>query len=377
MDYCPNCQHVLDEEEKICPTCGLIIKNNTDLISSTQKNSKKDLVFPTRPFYKRPVFWVITTITLIILLTAGGIVGGYYYYNYKATADYKAQVKSIWVDIVSKSKSLDNTIKAVNNQEDLILLSSELSSLENKLADKQSQVVNLKPPKKYIQQNKDLQKAIDSLADYIIQAKIIANKDPLYIEETKLLGLEASSDTAKISTSNFVSETNFISKNLPAGIFDIDSVFKPIIRQVKTEAEKKKSDELKEKEASDKKLAQQAVISFMQARIKKDITEMRKYLTEANAKEFNPDLEYQGDFDPVDFRIIKTESTLQGYTIIGDETDRSWQGNRFRNRWEFQLILESGNWLIDHRKVLTTENKQTTKQTTDQTTQQTTQEPAD
>lgn len=354
MQYCPNCHNALGKKDKICPNCGFNVEQPTEVIKpqKEQKDKPTANIPEKRPLYKRPVFWVITTSAILILLIACGLIGGYFYYNYKASVDYKAQVKSSWTDVVADSKSLDNTLKAVQTEADLPMLANELASMEDTLAETQSKAVNFNPPKKYRQQQAELLKALDNYASYIIQAKIMANKEPLAIDVAKFTELDAYAEAAKTSTSNFVTETDFIDQQLPEEIFTIGKLFKPIIEDAKLTDKKRKQKQKKQRAASAKKQAQQTVISFMQARIHKDAAEMRKYLTEAAAKAFDPDLEFQGDFDPIDFKIVKTDANSKGFLIIGDETDRSWEGNNFTTKWQFQVILEGGSWLIDHRKIL-------------------------
>lgn len=368
MYYCPNCHHVVEKNEEFCPNCGFFIepgkaifvdKEGEELWGEKAKAATPQE--PKRPFYKRPVFWVLITIFLFLLFAAGGITGGYYYFNNKITSDYKTEVKTIWTDVVSKAKTLGDTIEAVSGESDLSMLSNELSDMENLLAKKQSQAVNLEPPSKYVKQNKDLLVALDKMANYVIQAKILTNKEPAFIEYYKLSQLTAEAEAAKLASENFVSETDFIGQSLPPTIFDIKDIFQPIVKEAKLNDKKKKKEQQEEKEATEKKMAQQTVISFMQARIAKNVTEMRRYMTEKAAKAFEPDLEFQGDFDPIDFKILKTELTIdRGYIITGDETDRSWEGSNFVTSWQFQVILEGGSWLIDHRKVLPTEKQQNT-----------------
>ncbi len=92
-------------------------------------------------------------------------------------------------------------------------------------------------------------------------------------------------------------------------------------------------------------------LSFMQAKINNDTAEMRRYLTAAFEKSFDPEAE-KGDFDPVDFKITRTTPRDSTYIIVGEETDRSWEGESFKTRYEFTVIKESGSWLIDRRKNL-------------------------
>ncbi len=348
MNYCPGCQEPIEADEYQCPYCGyeLIATNNEDIPGFAKSLNK--------PFYKSGAFIgsVLGLIILAIIIT--GAIFGYDYYKDKQEAGFQKDLKAIWLETTNRSDQLSSSIDLVNNTSDFEDLNDELAKFSDFLSTQQTEAINLEPEEKYEDNQRVLVDSIEKYNKYTYLLKLILQKDITLINDKDYLKLKSLADDSSAATDKFVAEVPYIEGKIPPNIFQAMDKLRPIIeKEQKAIANRQKETQALEQNTQ-KREAERVVRSFMQAKIDKSAAEMRRYITPAYDKVFDPEQEFAvTDTYSIDFKITKTESVNENeFAINGDEIGKDLTGAKFTNKWLFKIVKYEGDWLIDNRTLI-------------------------
>lgn len=352
MNYCPGCQEPLEGNEEECPYCGyelIATKKEEDAaeFSSIASNRK--------PFYKRGVFIAPLLILILFGILAGTGYAGYKWYQQKLQSDFKKDLAAIWLEVTNRSDQITSSLQEINKPADLQLFKEDLSSFSEFLANKQTEAVNLDPPKEYQANRSDLIDSIEKYNKYVYLLKLILQKDVKEVTTQDYSKIKKLSEEAQGSTDEFVAEAAFINDKLPQDLFAAINKITPLIEEAQKQLAEQEKQSLEQTQIAERREAEQSVRLFMQGKIDKNAAEMRRYITPEYDKVFDPEQEFAvTDTYPIDFKITKTESKgAEGYEINGDEIGKDLTGAKYTNKWWFKVIKFEGSWLIDNRKLLT------------------------
>jgi len=325
--------------------------SNNKLLINSESGAKTQ-----KPFYKKPLFWILTIIGLVVVAAAI-----FFGLTYRRTTQNQAIIKNGWHDVVEGAKAVDSVASnSTKDEAGFTAYSQELNDYKNVISDAQYKANQLVPSTNDKNDISNYKTALTTVNDYIVdatsQSTNVAN-----ISSSDFTKLDDLSQTAEDATANFQSNAKFLSDKMPTEIFAINDVL---------QAQRDKLDEAKAKEQASVNAAADAVAqdkanlasvnttvtSFQQGFIAGNAGALRSYMTtgfqgEYNFNQLNPD---QRQFQyPSSFRIIGTTKQPDGsyksqVNVLFKYTDNA---DQYTQGYEYSVISQSSKWLINNEKV--------------------------
>lgn len=307
-------------------------------------------------FYKSKKFWLITVVIALLL----AMIGGALWYWRRLSYTHR-MISEGWHALVLQSdKSVALTDK-INDGETLNDASKQLHELESEVKDKQylaGQVPQWLNDKNSLEAFK---KFLDAYAAYVILAAKDSD-DVVTLKEDDFDKLVAASAAAKKSAEDTKKQLVFLHEDFPPEVFamkdDLER-YKKTVDDAKAQADAVKSKQAQavQKDADDKAEVEVNIGKFMDGFIAADAGKMRRYMTDAYAKEYNfgnlSDQSRQYSY-PASYRIIESKKEGDKYVVKVNVLykPRDNNGGQYTAGVEYTLIYDKnfGRWLINTEK---------------------------
>lgn len=325
--------------------------SDQDKQSNTSSSAK-----PRTKFYKSKKFWLIAA--LVGLLLAAIATALWYWRRVSYT---HRMISESWHALVLQSNKTVTLTDKINDSETLNDASKQLHELENEVKDKQYLAGQV--PKWLNDKNKleDFEKFLDVYLAYVaLSAKY--SDDIATLKNEDFDKLVSASAAAKTSAEDTKKQLVFLSENFPPEIFalkdDLER-YKKLEEGVKAEADAAKSKQAQaaQKDADDKAEVEANAGRFMDGFIAADAAKMRRYMTDAYAKEYNfsnlSDQSRQYSY-PASYRIIEVKKEGDKYVVKINVLykPRDNNGSQYTSGVEYTMIYDknSERWLINTEK---------------------------
>lgn len=317
------------------------------LINSEKTNKSK------QPFYKKPLFWVITLIAVVAVI-AGVVI---FNQNKKTTQNQQA-ITASWQEITAEADAV-NVLgdKAAQDKAAFNDYSKELHTFANLLSSKKfaaDQLIASSADKNDISNYKG---ALAGMDEYIQEAASQSDRinDFSSADNTKLTDLASA---AQKSVDTFQNSAKYLQNQMPQKIYEIANVFTKVKDQINTLAEKDQAAKDAAAAAAAQDTANKATVTtnvttFQQGYIAGNASTMRPVMTtgfqgEYNFNQLTPE---QRQFQyPSSFRIINVTKQTDGtykaqVNVLYKYTDNS---NQYTQGYTYSVISSGGKWLINN-----------------------------
>jgi cell division septal protein FtsQ len=306
-----------------------------------------------KKFYKKPLFWISLALALIGLGLA--IFAGIYF---MAQSKNKQVVLSGWNGMIDSNKTLQGLSVKVENQESFDVYTAELKKLNSKIDENKSKAQKLSFKNTDV---KRYQIFLNDYSSYISESVKYADKINDYTQEDSDK-LKDMGFVAKNSSTDLKSNTSYLKDEMPTSSFEVQNVLFEANKVILTNALASKAKQLAEqaataKDLADKKAAENAAGSFLNAFLAGNAPLMRQYMTEAYQKEYDFNqltAEARTTTYPASFRILSNQKVddvkyKDQANVLFKYRDGSSQ---FTVGYEMNIIYDatSQRWLVNSIK---------------------------
>lgn len=320
-----------------------------DVIQAEPNNLKKK---------KKLTIWILSSVAVVIILTL--VIA-----TFLANKEYKQDVSEGWSQIIKQSETLTTKVDAIDGENGVRELITDLENIESVIENQSSTIDNLNSSKFYIVKNTQVSEALNKYKNYILSLQALA-QDPVEFNDKEYDAIKEEVNGLESEVSNLINKT-FISAQLPNKVYLIPDKFVKIRddyqKQLELEKEQASAEQAQEsKIAQDEAAVRRNVDKFMSAYIVGDKELIKRYMTDAYIEEFNfNDLDESAriNYYPESFRI--TEITLKNdneYEVKGIELMVSqyvqWDtGETITNKYTDEKTLKVkfetkyNVWLVD------------------------------
>lgn len=273
-----------------------------------------------KSIFKNPLFWVGGCLTLIIVFVIIAIVAFLIIRSMgSSTGDYQVKLTNVWQVTINDAEDLIDKTKEVSNEGGLAALAAEVNDFADSAKEQKSDIKALEAPPEYLNYHQELIDSYEKLDEYLDDFYDALNKEPKQLTSNSFDATNDSADEADQSFEDALTNIDFLD-NLPPLLFKMHITLSPIYEDIwakqdtakKQEEQKKANEEKKQQQQADLKKAEQVVDSFCTYWINSNVSQMRNILSGEALKEFNPDIEFQGDFERVGYSVISREITDKG-----------------------------------------------------------------
>lgn len=323
--------------------------------STTAKTvSDKSITKP--KFYKSKKFWLITA----LILVAVGVLAISLWYWRRISYTHR-MISESWHALVMQSEKTVTLTDKITDSETLNDASKQLHELNNEVKDKQY-IANQVPT--WLNDKEGIEDFKKFLITYEAYTALAAkNSDDITtLKDEDLDKLVAVAATAKKSAEDTKKQFVFLNESLPLEVFAFKDDFeryKKILDKAKAEqlAAQSKQAQDAQKDADDKEAVEINVGRFLDGFVAGDATKMRRYMTEAFAKEYNfgnlSDEARKYNY-PASYRIIEVKKDGDKYVVKVNVLykPRDNNGGQYTAGMEYSLIYNSStkSWLINTEK---------------------------
>lgn len=331
----------MDAESKV-PTKGEL-KNTDDRVTKHR-------------FYKSKKFWSITIVIALILLMLGT---GIWYWR-RVTYTHR-MISESWHALILQSNKTTTLTDKVVDSESLNDASKQLHELDNEIKDKQYLAGQVPT---WLNDKKSLEEFKKFLASFEVYTALAAkdSDDITALKDEDLDKLITASATVKKAAEDTQKTFAFLSESFPPEIFALKDDLERYKKsqdelKAQEDAAKSKQAQAAQKEANDKAEVEANVGKFMDGFIAADAAKMRRYMTDAYAKEYNfgnlSDQSRQYNY-PASYRIIDIKKDGNNYVVkinvLYKPKDNN--GGQYTSGVEYTLAYDnsSDRWLINNEK---------------------------
>lgn len=350
MHYCPECKKPYSEDNYKCPECGYSPSEEQKPAAPTEKSSSAN-----------PLLWVGGSLAIFILMAIIGLAVYFIFFRSDGLAEYKEQLTKVWEKVQNEADDLINKSERVNDEATLSVFANDADNFNELINDKRQKINKLESPEDLKDNQDKLTEALDEVDNYMEDLYAVVNQSAKKVNATSFSSVQSSGNSAKKVLDSAINGFDFLDK-LPSEFFQLQTKLTPFYTAVwkKQRVEQKKLAEAKRKRteiAKQKQLqanmnkAKNVVIQFMTAYFNSNATSMGALLTGEAKNEFNPDIQFQGDFEPLDYTILSSEITpKKNYRFYVRIDNRDWEGVNFSDKWKF--VVGSDNFLIIRRQLV-------------------------
>lgn len=346
-------QHAKSHKQRTKQVEYSLIKDST---SSKLLINEENALKADKPFYKKPLFWVLTALGVLLL---AGL--AYYGLVFRKTTANQAVIKSGWHTMAQGASDVDGAAaNATKDESSFNTYSTKLNDYKGVISDVQYKANQLKATPTDQNDLNNYKTALSAMNDYITEAAS-QSTNVAGISSSDSSKLQDLADVAQKASDNFQNNAKFLGDQMPSGIFDINNV----LQAQKEKLDKAKADEQAAADAAAAAAAQDkvnkaavdtTVTAFQQGFITGNASAMRPYMTtgfqgEYNFNQLNPDQrQYQY---PSSFRIINTTKQPDGtyksqVNVLFKYTDSA---DQYTQGYEYSVINQSNKWLINNEKI--------------------------
>lgn len=302
----------LDKEDDIVEDSNLESHAPVELTDGMEKKTT-DL----RPWHKRPKVWLFLLLSVVVLIAVG--LGFMAWRNRTLAQEYYSKN---WRELIAASELV------TTNAEQATYTSfgdveKSLLDMQNKVND--SQATTQKMPELLGDKTTKVEylKGLDQLDKYVEIAKDQAAnlKD---VDEAQLNELSSVATATKLALEDVQKQISYLQGFYPDDFFKLNERYATVTEAYQTaqDEEKAKQDAQKSQEdqaKQDKANAEEAVSLWTQAYIAGNVAEMRKYMTDAFAAEYNfsdvTSSSRQYNY-PTTYRRVNTDKKGDQYEVI-------------------------------------------------------------
>lgn len=350
MHYCPDCKKPYLEDNYECPECGYSPSAENKPPAPSEKSSSTN-----------PLLWIGGSLAIFTLITIIGLAVYFLFFRSDGLAEYKEQLTKSWINVQNDADDLIDKSERVNNDTTLSAFAKDVDNFNELINEQRREINKLEPPEDLKDDQGKLTEALDEVDNYIEDLYVVVNQSAKKVNATSFSSVRNSGDSAKKVLDSAIVGFDFL-ENLPSEFFQLQTKLTPFYKSVwkKQRAAQKKLVEAKRKQelaAKQKQLkanmdrARDVVIRFMTAYFNENANGMGALLTGEAKNEFVPDIQFQGDFEPLDYTILSSEITpLKNYRFYVRIDNRDWEGVNFSDKWKF--VIGSDNFLIIRRQLV-------------------------
>lgn len=319
-------------------------------------NSKKDLKSD-RPFYKKPLFWVLIVAGLALL---SGLI--LWLVSSQKTTQNQQAMKNDWHLVVDGAKGVDDAASsATKDQASFDNYSKKLTEYRSLIGDAKYRADQLKSSSLDKNDVDNYKNALSNMNDYIFEAAN-QSKNVADLTTADTSKLDDLSKAAESATNKFQDNAKYISDKMPSAIFAISDTLAK--QKAKLDEAKQKAQDAQNaaadavaKDASNKTAVTNVINTFEQGYIAGNASVMRPVMTAG----------FQGEYDfnqlspeqrqyqyPSSFRIISVAKQTDGtykaqVNVLYKYTDNP---NQYTQGYEYSVITQSNKWFINNQKTV-------------------------
>ena len=309
-----------------------------------------------QPFYKKPLFWVLSILALVVLSSLA-----YWLVQNKKMTQNQKSISASWQEITTEAGAV-NVLgdKAAQDKSAFNDYSKELHTFANMLSGKKFSADQITAQSNDKTDVNNYRSAVGAMNDYIQYAASQSDNinDYTSSDDSKLNDL---SGTAQNVVNNFQNQAKFLQAQLPQKIFSVSNVFTKVKDQInsvneKEQAAKDAAAAAVAQDAADKTTVTNNVTTFEQGFIAGNAATMRPVMTsgfqgEYNFNQLNPD-QRQYTY-PSSFRIISVVKQTDGsykvqVNILYKNVNDS---NQYTQGYTYSVISQNSKWLINNESV--------------------------
>lgn len=322
------------------------------LLINSEKNLKKS-----RPFYKKPIFWIFIVSGVFLLIALG-----LWLVSSRNTNQNQQSIKSGWHLAVEGAKGVDDlAASATKDQASYDNYTKKLNDYKNLIDEVKYKADQIKPSVTDKDDLNNYKSALSTMSDYISDASS-QSKNVAELTTADSSKLEELAESAENATNKFQDNAHFISDKMPSSIFDIEKTIsaqadKLEEAELKAQEAQNAAAEATAKDAADKTTVTNNITVFQQGYIAGNANQMRPVMTtgfqgEYNFNQLTPEQrQYQY---PSSFRIINVTKQPDGtykaqVNVLNKYTDNP---NQYTQGFEYSVISQNGKWLINNEKTV-------------------------
>ncbi len=322
------------------------------LLINSEKNLKKS-----RPFYKKPIFWIFIVSGVFLLIALG-----LWLVSSRNTNQNQQSIKSGWHLAVEGAKGVDDlAASATKDQASYDNYTKKLNDYKNLIDEVKYKADQIKPSVTDKDDLNNYKSALSTMSDYISDASS-QSKNVAELTTADSSKLEELAESAENATNKFQDNAHFISEKMPSAIFDIEKTIseqadKLEEAELKAQEAQNAAAEATAKDAADKTTVTNNITVFQQGYIAGNANQMRPVMTtgfqgEYNFNQLTPEQrQYQY---PSSFRIINVTKQPDGtykaqVNVLNKYTDNP---NQYTQGFEYSVISQNGKWLINNEKTV-------------------------
>ena len=310
-----------------------------------------------RNLLKNPWFWVSGCLILFVVI---GLIAVSVFFIIRSniagneTDTYKSAITEIWSDIETASSDLIDESEKAKDASTLASFMVEASDYEESIEDAQEEIKIIDAPEEYSKAHNDLVDAVEDILEYAKELNSTVKKDTSAVSNESLIKVGNTGVKARKSEQDALEQIDFL-QGLPEKVYevrlDLQTAYESVWKKEAQDQKKAKEAEANKVQEQNLSAAKSTVDNFMAAYLKSDVASLKKYLSGEALNEFDADLEFSGDSEPVSYVIASSDiNPLKNYRYYVNITYQDIYGAKSNDQFKFVVGKVGNDLLIIRRK---------------------------
>lgn len=317
-----------------------------------------DMPVKKKSIFSNPLFWISGCLILFFAFLVIAVAAFFIIRSVSSSSNYQSELTKVWEKTLDDSERIVDKSNTVSDKNSLTAFTADVNDFAESVNEQKKDIEDLEAAQKYDKAQEDMIESYEKLENYLDDFYDVLNQDPGQLNSDSFFAVNESADEAEESFEKSLNNFDFLD-SLPSLLFKMHIRLSPVYEDiwakrdsVKKQADQKKANERKkQKQQANLKKAEQVVNSFCSYWISSKVTQMRGLLAGEALSEFNPDIEFQGDFERVGYSVVSKEITDKGnYRFYVYIQSQDFEQIQFTDEYKIVVGMVDSDLKIIRRK---------------------------